>query len=1233
MLLQLLDTSLEKDLITRFKRGAFNLLSCGLIIVLAWTIFLEQMPEEPDNYVLFALAAGQVVAATVVGCTLFLIERRPDVYNPEGVVIERQKKGSLWTRYTFSWSANILDEAAKKLINIEDLPAPDSDTRSKDVTAWFRSTTLKDTTPLWLLIAWNFRWRLLWQWTIIAISCFFDVGPQFAMLRLLQFLEARQGFDAIDPRAWLWVGALFLITVGSTIIDHRIMWSMFADVAIPTRTVLTSLLFDKVTKLKDIKEPPKADKEEGKSGATPNGKPSEEEESPKPESEDDSKAARQTSQDVVNMFAVDTNLVGVFAGNQQMYLNFVVRFILAILFLWLLVGWESMLAGMASMALTFPVNKWLSVKYAGYQKALMKARDKKTAVVTEALNGIRQIKFSAIESQWTEKIEKVREEELQKLWSSKINTIIMGVASDLTPVLFAAFALATYTYLKGDLLPSIAFTALSLFIQLEGLTGMLPYLMVMGVNAKVSCDRIDKFLHAPEKEQNTFPGEFVSFKNATVSFPSDSKDENDDRFILRDLNLEFPNNALSVISGPTGSGKSLLLSAILGEAEVLGGYIQVPRPPPLIERFDTKATAANWILPSAIAYISQTPWIENATIKNNILFGLPDDPIRYQKVIKACALTKDLAMFEDGDSTEVGAQGISLSGGQRWRLTLARAFYSRAGVLVLDDVFSALDAHVGKEIYENALMGELSEGRTRILVTHHVSLCLPRAKYAVRLSARGTLEHAGLVEDLKQTGSFQDILEAAKEEDAETSETSTTGDMDSSATTLRDEAQGTVTVVEDTPAVAKATPKKLVEDEKRETGSVSKGVYAEYLNATGGFPFWTLVVLAFFIAQSLTLGRSWWIKIWTSSYEHVQDNTNRLLYTYGMQTQMFSVPVTSATAPSSPKNSTLVYYLGIYVGISLLSVVVDSVRFFLVYYGAFRGSRRIFKEMTWSVLHTPLRWLDTVPTGRILNRFTADFQNLDSQLSMDFGYIAASSLEMIGILVAAFIISPWMVVLSLILLGICARMGLRYLKGARSIKRLESIQKSPMISHFSSSLEGISTIRAFSNTPIFVDRMAVLIDGFATSTWHNWLFNNWIGFRMAMVGSIFSSLVAAFIVTTRGVDASLAGFALAFSLDYRHAAIRSVRVLAALELDMNAAERIFEYSHLETENLGGSDTLRASWPEEGKLEVENLDVGYAEGLPSILKGLSFKAAMNQRIGVVGRTGAGKCSFFNSFYAY
>lgn len=1225
MLVQLTDTALESSLILRFQLGTFNLLSCGLIVALGWTVLANGAPaQHPGDIVLYALTVAQIVEIAAIVFALFAVERRPDVFRPNGRVVERQFQRSLWNRYTFNWSSELLDLAAIKLIEMEDLPALDAMTRAKEVKERFRDISLKESLPLWVLIVWTERWRLTWQGTLITISCFFDVGPQFAMMRLLQFLEARRGFDAIDPHAWFWVGALFVITVGSTLIDHRIFWTVFADIGIPLRSTLTTLIFEKTMRLKDIKEPLKTDTEESKDPAST--KPTPDSQAALPTEAE--KPTRQTQQDIVNMFAVDTNLVAVFVANSQEYLNFVVRFILVIIFLWYLVGWQSMLAGMVSMVIGFPINHFLGKRYAGFQKALMKARDKKTAVITEALNGIRQIKFSAIEEQWSQKLEEVREDELAKLWKAKVNTVIMEVASNLTPILFAIFALATYSYLKGDLLPSIAFTALSLFIQLEGLTGMLPYLMTMGLNAKVSVDRIDKFLQAPEREENTYPGESVSFYKASISFPSDSTDSEDDRFVLRDITLEFPNNSLSVISGPTGSGKSLLLAAILGEAEVLSGNIRVPRPPSVEDRYDSKATADNWILPSAIAFVSQSPWIENATIKNNILFGLPFDAIRYDKVIKACALTKDLAMFEDGDSTEVGAQGISLSGGQKWRLTLARAFYSRAGILILDDVFSALDAHVGKEIYNNALMGELSECRTRILVTHHVSLCLPRAKYAVRLGAGGTLDHAGLLADLRQTGSFEDILKAENKPEAAESR-----EVASSGTTLLDGNAGSVVVVEDAPPVPKSTPKKLVEDEKRETGRVKTSVYMEYFNATGGFPFWSLVILVYFVAQALTLGRSWWIKIWTASYEHAEDHISRLAHSYTIQTQFLSAPKSYSMLPTPRSNLTLLYYLGIYVAISLLSVVISAVRYYIVYRGALTASRSVFQEMTYSVLRTPLRWLDTTPTGRILNRFTSDFQNLDSQLSTNFAYVAGNVLEMAGILVAAFIVSPYMIILSFVLLGTCAQMGRRYLRGARSIKRLETIQKSPMISLFSSSIEGLSTIRAFSNSPVFITRMHDLIDSFAVGTWHSWLFNNWIGFRMAMVGSIFSSAVAAFIVSMRGVDASLAGFALAFAMDYRWVAIRTIRLLASTELDMNAAERIFEYSHLETESQSGIDNLRASWPEEGKLEVKDLEVGYAADLPSILKGLSFKADMNQRIGVVGRTGAGKSTLSLALFRF
>ncbi|KAI9739929.1 MAG: hypothetical protein M1818_004985 [Claussenomyces sp. TS43310] len=1241
VLLQVIDAFREPQILERYQRGLSSSISFVLIAILAGILLsLNPLNYHHGGLVETVLLIVQMCSAVAVTLMFWSIPRRPDVFTPNGKLVERQFQTSLWTRLSFNWSSDLLDLAATKLIELSDLPALDYHMRAKDVKQSFRSIVLKPTVSLWLQIFWAFRWQLLLQWTLVSIGSVVDAAPQFAVLKLLQYLEARKGFDAIDPKAWLWVGLLLLATLLETLVDYRVNWLMWSELGVPIRSTLTTLIYEKLMKVKDCKEPPSAGKEDNNTALGTNGKPPvgptpSKTETAKKEAEKKKKGG-QSEQDIINMFAVDTNQVGVFGAINQFYVMFTSKFIVSIVFLWLLVGWESLAAGMLAIVLVFPLNKFLAQRYGSFQKELMKARDKKTTVISEALQGIRQIKFLGIEPEWTEKIDKVREEELAKLWQTKLNNLYMMLGSDIAPLFLTVFALATYSFLYGDLLPSVAFTALGVFMQLEGVLGMVPFLFMMGINAKVSCDRIETFLKSAEKPENTYPGSSITFDKVSVTFPSKSssveecheesnEEENDarelreNRFVLRDLTLQFPNDSLSVISGPTGSGKSLLLAAILGEVDVLTGSISVPRPPPADQRFDSKATPADWLIPSAIAFVAQTPWIENATVKDNILFGLPYDEVRYDKVLKACALTQDLEIFESGDLTEVGAQGISLSGGQKWRLTLARAFYSRAGILVLDDVFSALDAHVGRHIYDNVLMGELSAGRTRILVTHHVALCLPRADYVVRLSAKGILEHAGLVRELQQTGDFDDIIKAEEEE-------ANSGDQGEGS----DERAPDGRTIDSATRDAKTVPKKLIEDEKRETGSVRRSVYTTYLNATGGIPFWGFIFIFYIIAQGLTLSRSWWIKIWTSSYEH-QEKVPQAAYAYAMQKQ-FPAGISAMALPIETSNRSLGFYLAGYIIISLISAFIDVGRYYLVFRGSLRASRKAFHDMTYSVLRTPLRWLDTVPTGRILNRFTADFQAMDSQLSSNFAQVGASFLSIIGIMVAAVFVSPFVIILALILLAICARIALRYIRGARSIKRLESIQKSPMISHFTSSLQGLSTIRAFAKSEVFESRMHDLIDSFAIATWHNWLFNNWVGFRMAMTGSMFSTLVAAFVVSTRGVDAALGGFALAFALSFRNTVNMVLRIIAATELDMNAAERIFEYSSLGTEDQQGID-VRASWPEQGRLEIEKLEVGYAEDLPAILKGLTFHAEPNQRIGIVGRTGAGKSTLSLALFRF
>jgi ABC-type multidrug transport system fused ATPase/permease subunit len=595
------------------------------------------------------------------------------------------------------------------------------------------------------------------------------------------------------------------------------------------------------------------------------------------DNDDETDEIKKTRQGVVNLVGVDTKRMADFAMMGNYLFGAVIKLAIAFYFLYKIVGWQALLVGIAVQLLFLPLNIHFSKKYTVSQDMLMKARDRKLAVVNEALTGIRQIKFAALEEKWQKKIMGTRENELNSLWNAMFADVILISLWITGPVLLSAGCIVTHALIYGSLDPATAFTTISLLGQIEGTLSYIPELLTHGFDAWISTKRIAEYLAAPEKEVIAKDGDSIKFENATITWPADEID--DETFKLHDVNVEFPRGELSVISGRTGSGKSLLLSAILGECELLSGSITVPRSPSVAERNDKAANRGNWILPSAVAFVPQIPWIENCTLRDNILFGLPYDEERYNQVIEACALAKDLEILIDGDKTEIGPNGINLSGGQCWRLTLARALYSRAGILVLDDIFSAVDAHVGKHIYENALTGPISDGRTRILVSHHVGLCRPKTKYEVHLGSGG-VEFAGTVEELENLR----IANVINEENEEAVEVEDGDDIESTLnteevqrrlstvsrklsrssangaiyriTSKKDDSNNLVPIEEPTPKKNGAPdPKKFVEEEERATGRVRTRLYLQYLEACGGIWFWLAVLALFLGYEALLLGR------------------------------------------------------------------------------------------------------------------------------------------------------------------------------------------------------------------------------------------------------------------------------------------------------------------------------------------------------------------------------------------
>lgn len=326
------------------------------------------------------------------------------------------------------------------------------------------------------------------------------------------------------------------------------------------------------------------------------------------------------------------------------------------------------------------------------------------------------------------------------------------------------------------------------------------------------------------------------------------------------------------------------------------------------------------------------------------------------------------------------------------------------------------------------------------------------------------------------------------------------------------------------------------------------------------------------------------------------------------------------------------FYLIVYVGLSVVACMAGTLRYLAMAFASLQSSRQMFDELLTTVLRTPLRWLDTVPAGRIINRFTSDMFILDLRLGSDLGNLVYKGLELMGILVAGAMVSPMLLVLAAIFLAICMMFTGPYLVSMREIKQLESTVKSPAMEHFGSSLTGLTTIRAFAKVQVYINQMYARIDQHAQTALYIWLLNRWLALRMSFTGALFSTLTAALVITMPNISAALAGFVISFALQYNFAMSMGVRFYGYLGMDMNATERVLEYSALETEDQGGFDPP-AAWPTRGRIEVKDLAVSYAPDLPPVLKNLSFAVEHNQRVGVVGRTGAGKSSLTLALFRF
>ena len=784
-------------------------------------VVLLVTPSEPQSTWPWQFDAIAIVRLTTLGAAIargfccILLPRRPNVYW-NGKLVDREHTVSLLNRLTFHYITPTVELTAQNqgCIEIDCLPELSSSSRSESLFKHINEA-LPDR-PLWRTIVAVHYSAFLLQTVMTLMSSLFSFGPQITLYGILKCLE-----DGSTGSVGFLVAAMGATICLSSSVTAWLWWIAYSKLNIPIYSELLALIYAKTMRRQDIKE------------ASGDGPATEE----------------QGQQDIINLATVDTMRIAEFATQNHMIPNSVANLLFAGILLIRILGWQSVLAGFTATLFVLPLSTYFSNRYIEIQQILMQAKDKRAAVVTEVVQNMRQIKFSAIEKEWYDRVTGIRQGELKALLQNI--TCMTGVVAvwTLSPLLLSTVSLLVYSLTQGPLTASVAFTALSIFGSLEDSLMGIPYLFSRALEAKISCERIANYLRESERKPVTGTGDEIIFQDADVAWPAQVDKEEEERFHLTHLNLHFPSKGLGVICGKTGTGKGLLLSAILGECDILSGTAHVPSFHG--ERYDDRANKENWIIDSAVAYVAQNPWTENASIKDNIIFGLPYDQTRYQEVLYAAGLETDLQNLPDGDLTDIGANGVNLSGGQRWRVSFARALYSRAGVLVLDDIFSALDADTSRHVYEHGLTGPLSENRTRVLATHHVGLCLPSIDYCVLLE-NGTASCAGTMDQLMKMDGIADILLGQSPSGSSDDDSQDESMGKHEKPSPRKDGKG-VAVTRSPEATT--SPQKFSPDEKREIGAVAFSAYRVFLTSGKKQHLWALALLTTCVSTFLLFSR------------------------------------------------------------------------------------------------------------------------------------------------------------------------------------------------------------------------------------------------------------------------------------------------------------------------------------------------------------------------------------------
>ncbi|KAF7982734.1 hypothetical protein HWV62_26606 [Athelia sp. TMB] len=886
----------------------------------------------------------------------------------------------------------------------------------------------------------------------------------------------------------------------------------------------------------------------------------------------------------------------------------------------------SALVGLAVLIVGFPIQ-FVLVRVMFKQRFKgVRITDQRIRTTSEVLQGIRLVKAFAWEAFFTAQVGELRTREISTI--KKVAMARSGLIALVTfiPVLAAILSFITYGLTGHSLNVAIIFSSLQYFNIIRAPLIFFPLVLASLSDAVVALQRVGTFLTAeelaepytidpeskwgvevdgdftwetaggPPKEAPAAKGKGAMGKGkpgkekkgkkqepvlpVTADAEKEKEKEEDKPFELKNLKMRIPKGAFVAIVGRVGSGKSSVLQSLIGEM---------------------RSTRGEVVFGGPVAYVPQSAWIRNATLRDNILFGQADDAQRFRDVIRACSLEHDLEMLPNGEQTEIGEKGINLSGGQKARVSLARAAYSPSEVVLMDDSLSAVDAYVGKAILDNCITSGPLANRTRILVTHALHV-LDKTDYIY------VIEDGAIKEEGTYTNLMRDSVVFSRLMDEY-------GNLDQEK---QQDPKAAKEIVAVETVDAKKADADLMTAEERETGAVTWGVYSNYLRFAGGL-FWAPLILALLIlSQAAQVGNNLFLGFWTEE---------------------------------SIKGFSQGEYMAVYAALGVASAIFSFFLSLAFSYSALSASLALFKAALAAVLRSPVAFFDTTPIGRILSRLSKDQDTLDTEVAMTLYQFLSTFSNVLGTVALVFYTFPYLGIIFVPLTLLYWVVANYYRRTSVETKRLDSLLRSTLYGSFSGecpfilrngqaltisnaeTLTGLSTVRAYKSQDDCIRKADHGLDLENRAYYMTIAIQRWLGVRLDFFANLLVLGIVLFAAGFRStVSPAKIGVVLSYTLGIVQSLSTMVSQYAQNEQNFNSVERVLVYTELPPDGLTETpNDPPPSWPEKGSIKFDDVKLAYREGLPLVLKGTSFQVNPGEKIGIVGRTGAGKSSLIQALF--